>query len=163
MRLDRVLKIDPSYLSNSLSTDAPFPSEALKITEKNIQENAFKHRKKKPGLSANWPSNNWALDSCDSCTSRILSGVGVKVAQYSFSGSIPPKFEHKLCHYKQWFGKIATTVVLHKDENLLWSGLQWHRSCHSNEMRPLPILLSALFLGTGNCSSKIVHGSFFLQ
>ena len=35
------------------------------------------------------------------------------------------------------------------------------RSCHSNEMTPLPILLAAVFLVTGNCYSKIVHGSFF--
>ena len=46
---------------------------------------------------------------------------------------------------------------------MLWSGLQWHRSCHSNEMTPLPILLAAVFLGTGNCSSKIVYWSFFPQ
>ena len=87
----------------------------------------------------------------------------LKVARYSFSGSIPPKFEHKLRRHKQRFGKIATTVVLDKDENLLWSGLQWHRSCHSNEMTLLPILLAAVLHGTGNCSSKIVDGSFFLQ
>ena len=43
----------------------------------------------------------------------------VKVARYSFSGSIPPTFEHKLRRYKQRFGKINTTVVLDKDENLL--------------------------------------------
>ena len=43
----------------------------------------------------------------------------IKVARYSFSGSIPPKFEHKLRRDKQSFGKIATTVVLDKDENLL--------------------------------------------
>ena len=30
-------------------------------------------------------------------------------------------------------------------------------------MMPLPILLAAVFLGTGNCSSEIVHGNFFLQ
>jgi len=42
-----------------------------------------------------------------------------KVARYSFSGSIPPKFEHKLRRHKQSFGKIATTVVLDEDENLL--------------------------------------------
>ena len=42
-----------------------------------------------------------------------------KVARYSFSGSIPPKFEHKLRRKIQSFGKIATTVVLDKDENLL--------------------------------------------
>ena len=85
------------------------------------------------------------------------------MARYSFLGSIPPKFEHKLRRHKQSFGKIATTVVLDKDENLLWSGLQRHRSCHSNEMTLLPILLAAVYLGTGNCSSKIVHESFFLQ
>ena len=86
----------------------------------------------------------------------------MKVPRYSFSGSIPAKFEHKLRRHKQSFGKIATTVVLDKDENLLWSGLQWHRSCHSNEMKPLPIMLAAIFL-RGNCSSKIDHRSFFLQ
>ena len=89
--------------------------------------------------------------------------LSFKVARYSFSRSIPPKFERKLRRQKQRFGKIDTTVVLDKDENLLWSGLQWHRSCHSNEMTPLPILLAAVFLGTGNCSSKIVYWSFFLQ
>ena len=43
----------------------------------------------------------------------------IKVARYSFSGSVPPKFEHKPHRHKQSFGKIATTVVLDKDENLL--------------------------------------------
>ena len=43
----------------------------------------------------------------------------MKMARYSFSGSIQPaKFEHKLRRHKQTFGKIATTVVLDKDENL---------------------------------------------
>ena len=42
-----------------------------------------------------------------------------KVARYSFPGPIPPKFEHKLRHHKQSFEKIAITVVLDKDENLL--------------------------------------------
>ena len=98
-------------------------------------------------------------------TCLTILGIEVdslKVARYSFSRSIPSKFERKLRRHKQRFGKIDTTVVLDKDENLLWSGLQWHRSCHSNEMMPLPILLAAVFLGTGNCSSKIVYWSFFL-
>ena len=43
----------------------------------------------------------------------------IKVARYSFSGAIPPKFEHKLRRHKQSLGKIAITVVLDKDENLL--------------------------------------------
>ena len=42
-----------------------------------------------------------------------------KVVRYSVSGSIPPKFEHKLRRHKQRFGKIVTTVLLDKDENLL--------------------------------------------
>ena len=42
-----------------------------------------------------------------------------KMARYSFSGSIPPKFENKLRRQNRSFGKIATTVVLDKDENLL--------------------------------------------
>jgi len=65
---------------------------------------------------------------------NVLGGRALKVARYSFSGSIPPKFEHKLRHQKQSFGKINTTVVLDEGENLLWSGLQLHQSCHSNEM-----------------------------
>ena len=32
-----------------------------------------------------------------------------------------------------------------------------------NKMTLLPILLAAVYLGTWNCSSKIIHGSFFLQ
>ena len=42
----------------------------------------------------------------------------MKVARYSFSGSIPTKFEHKLRHHKQTFGNTATKVVSDKDENL---------------------------------------------
>ena len=42
-----------------------------------------------------------------------------KVARYSFSRSIPPKFERKLRRHKQEFGKIDTTVVLDKEENWL--------------------------------------------
>ena len=49
----------------------------------------------------------------------VLCLFSFKVARYSFSGSTPPKFEHKLRRHKQSFGKIDTTVVLDKDENLL--------------------------------------------
>ena len=117
------------------------------------------------------------FDSCSACDSKsFFKGTGfggggayrlregcVKVARYSFSGSIPLKFDHKPRRQKQSVGKIATTVVLEKDENLLWSVLQRHRSCHSNEMTLLPILLAAVYLGTGNCSTKTIHGSFFPQ
>ena len=54
----------------------------------------------------------------EQCT-KILIYRDLKVARYSFSGSIPPKFERKLRRHKQRFGKINTTVVLDKDENLL--------------------------------------------
>ena len=49
----------------------------------------------------------------------MYTPISIKVARYSFSGSMPPKFEHKLRRHKQSFGKITTTVVLDKDENLL--------------------------------------------
>ena len=52
-------------------------------------------------------------------TQREYSSKPLKVARYSFSGSIPLKCEHKLRRQKQSFGKIATTVVLDNDENLL--------------------------------------------
>ena len=55
----------------------------------------------------------------DDTNKSILLHWELKVARYSFSGSMPPKFEHKLHRQKQSFGKIATTVVLDKDENLL--------------------------------------------
>jgi len=42
---------------------------------------------------------------------NFLQQQWFKVARYSFSGSIPTKFEHKLRRHKQRFGKIVTTVV----------------------------------------------------
>ena len=50
---------------------------------------------------------------------RMVKLIHFKVARYSFSRSIPPKFERKLRRHKQRFGKIDTTVVLDKDETLL--------------------------------------------
>ena len=76
------------------------------------------------------------------------------MARYSFSGPIAPEFEHKLRGQKQSFGKIATTVVLDKDENLLLSGLQRHRSCHSNKM-----MLITYF----TCSSMSRHWELFFE
>ena len=68
-----------------------------------------------------------------------------------------PWIRHRLSNSFRWLDTVF------EDDNLLWSGLQWHRSCHSNEMTLLPILLATVYLGTGTCSSKIVHESFFLQ
>ena len=48
------------------------------------------------------------------CTAKDHFGGSIQ-----FLGSIPPKFEHKLRRHKQIFGKMATTVVLDKDDNLL--------------------------------------------
>ena len=53
------------------------------------------------------------------CNKIGRTGIYMKMAPYSFSGSIPAKFEHKLRRHKQTFGKVATTGVLDKDENLL--------------------------------------------
>ena len=90
----------------------------------------------------------------------ISQGCPFKVARYSFSGSIPSEFEHKVCRHKQRFGKMATTAVLDKDENLLWSGLQCHWSCHSNKMTLLPNLLAAVFLALATVLLKSFTRAF---
>ena len=46
------------------------------MTEKINQENAFEQKKKKPGLSTNRPSNNWALVICSNFVNRIICGIG---------------------------------------------------------------------------------------
>ena len=109
----------------------------------------------------NWSNVSYVQTGATTPNTNVGSCCIRLHARYSFSRSIPPKFGHKLRRHKQRFGKIATTVVLDKDENLLGSGLQWHRSCHSNEMTSLPILLAAVYLGTGNFSSKIVISRVF--
>ena len=57
--------------------------------------------------------------TCAFCIRPTLATLVFKVARYSFSRSIPPKFERKLRRHKQGFGKIDTTVVLDKEENWL--------------------------------------------
>ena len=64
----------------------------------------------------------------------------LKVALFSFSVSIPPKFEHKLRRRKQSFGKIATTVIfwqkvcVYKCEPLIIQGIvsKFHIFVHNN-------------------------------
>ena len=48
----------------------------------------------------------------------------MKMARYSFSETIPAKFEHKLVRrHKQIFGKIATTVVLDSSNISPWESI----------------------------------------
>ena len=63
-----------------------------------------------------------------------------------FQGQYLPSLSINYVATNKHLEKIATTVVLDKEGNLSWSGLQWHRSCHTNEMTPLPIILAAIFL-----------------
>ena len=68
------------------------------------------------------PSDTFRMLICGNSGSgktNLLYHMLIKVARYSFLRPIPPKFEHKLRRHRQSFGKIATTVVLDKDENLL--------------------------------------------
>ena len=57
-----------------------------------------------------------------------------KVARYSFSGSIPPTFEHKLRGHKQRFGKLSLVVVSDKVKNLSWlvCVIKWWRAKSGN-------------------------------
>ena len=78
----------------------------------NYGVNKLNNVKSYMGMTLN-PYGNFSL------AREELKKVGLKVARYSFSRSIPPKYEHKLRHHKESFGKIAITVVLDKDEHLL--------------------------------------------
>ena len=78
-----------------------------------------------------------------------------KVDRYSFSWSIPPKFGIAIHRHKQRFGIIITTMVLDKDENCYDQGCNDIRVVIATKWRHY--LLAAVFLGTGSCSSKIVH------
>ena len=57
--------------------------------------------------------------------------------------------------------KVSATAVLDKDENLLWSGLQWHRNCHSNEMTPLLFYLRPYFSAVETAFPKSFTETFF--
>ena len=80
----------------------------------------------------------------------------MKMARYSFSGSIPAKFEHKLRRHKQTFGKIATTVVLDKDEN----GCNDIRVAIAKKGRHYLLCLQQYF-SVGTVLPKSITGAFF--
>ena len=105
----------------------------------------------------------WSVRSCLNAGRTLLDMSKLRWLDTVFQGQYRPSLSINYVTINKVLEKLPPTVVLDKDENLLWSGLQWHRSCHSNEMTLLPILLTEVFLGTENCSSKIIHGSFFLQ
>ena len=98
---------------------------------------------------------------------KITNKKSIKINRYGlrwlvtvFRGQYLPSLSiNFLRRHKQRFGEIATTVVLDKDEHLLWLGLQWHRSCRSNEMTPLPILLQQYFLALGSVLPKPFTGA----
>ena len=55
-------------------------------------------------------------------------------------------------------GKISTTAVLDKVENLLWSWLQlWHRNCYSNKMMPLSVLPKSFAIALSSNSRLNVY------
>ena len=123
----------PKYLNLSL------PEEGVLLvdyfTEKFGADKAKKYMEETPKYMTNLVCRFWQLElwlrlapfvsklsycQYGKMPQRVDSGkMRLKVARYSFSGPIPPEFEHKLRRHKQSFGKIATTVVLDKDENLL--------------------------------------------
>ena len=72
---------------------------------------------------------------------RVLLSVyfhfqfSLQVALWGSTGSILPKFMLKLYSSRP----LTKIWKNYKDENLFWRGWQGHRSCHTNEMMPLPI------------------------
>ena len=82
-----------------------------------LQQGAIEVLRSSTGGSGARPLTPIPLGSQGYCIQELRASL--KVARYSFSGSIPPNFERKLRRHKQRFGKINTTVVLDKDENWL--------------------------------------------
>ena len=59
------------------------------MTEKIIRENAFEHKKKKPGLTASRPSNNWALGRVVHNWAKITQGkfeIWIQIYREIFPG-----------------------------------------------------------------------------
>ena len=61
-------------------------------------------------------SKEWACER-HLCDLQILSTELIKVHDTVFQGQHLPSFEYKLRRHKQRFQKIATTVVLHRNNN----------------------------------------------
>ena len=95
-------------MTRPLSDTQPYPNPTQTLSDDDL----------KLSTNRNAPRTMGSQGATDVAAFRSVC-CHFKVARYSFSGPIPPKFEHKLRRHKQSFGKIATTVVLDKDENLL--------------------------------------------
>ena len=83
----------------------------------------------------------------------------MKMARYSFSRSIPAKFEHKLRRHKQTFVKIATTVVLDKDEICCDQGCNDIRVVIATKWRHYLLYLQQYF-SVGTVLLKSITGAF---
>ena len=108
--IDRISLPLPEELENWVSGSHNFPDMKMNDIELYLSKsNDRKSAKEGKNLYESGHVSEVEFNNISDC---------LKVARYSFSGSIPPKFEHKLRHQRQSFGKIATTVVSDKDENL---------------------------------------------
>ena len=79
------------------------------------------------------------------------------VARYSFSGSIPSKFERKLCRHKQTVRKVTTSCIRYSPMKfvMIRVAMTSDRSCYNNKMTPLPTAVT--------CSNIFWHWELFLQ
>ena len=93
--------------------------------------------------------------------SKISGFLGLRWLDTVFQGQYPSSLSINYVAINKDLEKLPPQLYCIKMKICCDQG--WHWSCHNNEMMPLPILLAAVFLVTGNCSSKLVHGSFFLQ
>ena len=97
---------------------------------------------------------------CES-VSRVCLNDWFKVARYSFSGSTPPKFEHKLRRHKQRFGKIATQYTYYIKMTICDD-----QGCNDigvvieTKWRHYLFYLRQYFLALGTVLPKLFTGSF---
>ena len=87
------------------------------------------------------------------------------MAWYSFSGSILPKFEHKLRRDKQTWKNCYHNRIRYRWKFVMIMVAMTSELSY-NEMTPLLILLAAVFLSTGKCSRELfppIAASMFVK
>ena len=105
-------------LKQKLSSNSPFKIQRRRQRLKRILKSEFERSYFVKCTRTYLELNSLEKYASSERERKFLLG-SFKVARYAFSGSIPPKFEHKLRRHEKRFGKIATTVVLDKDKDLL--------------------------------------------
>ena len=87
------------------------------------------------------------------------SQIVFKVSRLDFSGQYLPSLSINHVAIDSWYGKMTTTALSKKGENLSWVVLCWHRSRRND------VVIHSICsrISRPDFFSTIAHGSLFLQ